>query len=44
MVKGHVKIELLDHKTGKLKMIEQKNMLTNALAFRAGIEIGRAHV
>ena len=38
MVKGHVKIELLDHKTGKQKTIEQKNMLTNALAFRAGID------
>ena len=38
MVKGHVKIELLDHKTGKLKTMEQKNMLTNALAFRAGID------
>ena len=38
MMKGHVKIELLDHKTGKLKTTERDNMLTNALAFRAGID------
>ena len=38
MMKGHVKIELFDHKTGKLKKIERENMLTNALAYRAGID------
>ena len=38
MMKGHVKIELFDHKTGKLKQIERENMLTNALAYRAGID------
>ena len=38
MMKGHVKIELFDHKTGKRKQIERENMLTNALAFRAGID------
>ena len=38
MIKGHVKIELLDHKTGKLKTTERENMLTNALAYRAGID------
>ena len=38
MVKGHVKIELFDHKTGKHKITEHENMLTNALAFRAGID------
>ena len=37
-MKGHVQIELFDHKTGKLKKIERDNMLTNALAFRAGID------
>ena len=38
MMKGHVKIELLDHRTGKLKTTERDNMLTNALAYRAGID------
>ncbi len=38
MIKGHVKIELLDHKTGKLRTTERENMLTNALAYRAGID------
>ena len=38
MMKGHVKIELLDHKTGKIKTTEHDNMLTNALAYRAGID------
>ena len=38
MIKGHVKIELLDHKTGKLKTTERENMLTNAMAYRAGID------
>ena len=38
MMKGHVKIELLDHKTGKIKITEHENMLTNALAYRAGID------
>ena len=38
MMKGHVKIELLDHRTGKLKTTEHDNMLTNALAYRAGID------
>ena len=38
MIKGHVKIELLDHKTGKLKTTERENMLTNALAYRAGLD------
>ena len=32
MVKGHVKIELLDHKTGKRIVKEHENMLTYALA------------
>ena len=39
MMKGHVKIELFDHKTGKLKAIERENMLTSALAYRAGIDV-----
>ena len=38
MVKGHVKIELFDHKTGKRIVKEHENMLTNALAYRAGID------
>lgn len=38
MMKGHVKIELFDHKTGKFSMTERDNMLTNALAYRAGID------
>ena len=38
MMKGHVKIELFDHKTGKLRTTERDNMLTNALAYRAGID------
>lgn len=38
MMKGHVKIELLDHRTGKLKTMERDNMLTNALAYRAEID------
>ena len=38
MMKGHVKIELLDHKTGKIKTTEHENMLTGALAYRAGID------
>lgn len=38
MMKGHVKIELLDHKTGKYTRTEHDNMLTNALAYRAGID------
>ena len=38
-MKGHVKIELFDHKTGKLKAIERENMLTSALAYRAGIDV-----
>ena len=38
MMKGHVKIELFDHKTGKRKTAERDNMLTNALACRAGID------
>ena len=38
MMKGHVKIELFDHKTGKLKTTGHENMLTNALAYRAGID------
>ena len=38
MMKGHVKIELLDHKTGRLIKTERDNMLTNALAYRAGID------
>ena len=38
MMKGHVKIELFDHKTGRHKQIELDNMLTNALAYRAGID------
>ncbi len=38
MMKGHVKIELLDHRTGQLKTSEHENMLTNALAYRAGID------
>ena len=37
-MKGHVKIELFDHKTGKRMMREHGNMLTNALACRAGID------
>ena len=37
-MKGHVKIELFDHKTGKRKTEERDNMLTNALACRAGID------
>ena len=37
-MKGHVKIELFDHKTGKRKTTEHRNMLTNALAYRAGID------
>ena len=37
-MKGHVKIELFDHKTGKMKTTEHRNMLTNALAYRAGID------
>ena len=37
-MKGHVKIELFDHKTGKLVKREHENMLTNALAYRAGID------
>ena len=39
MMKGHVKIELLDHKTGERRITEHENMLTNALAYRAGPEI-----
>ena len=38
MMKGHVKIELLDHRTGRRKITERDNMLTNALAYRAGID------
>lgn len=38
MMKGHVKIELFDHRTGKRKTTEHDNMLTNALAYRAGID------
>ena len=38
MMKGHVKIELLDHKTGERRITEHENMLTNALAYRAGID------
>ena len=38
MMKGHVKIELFDHKTGRLKQMEHDNMLTNALPYRAGID------
>lgn len=37
-MKGHVKIELLDHMTGKLKKLEQENMLTNAIAYRVGLD------
>ena len=37
-MKGHVKIELFDHRTGRLKTTERDNMLTNALAYRAGID------
>lgn len=37
-MKGHVKIELLDHRTGRLIKTEHDNMLTNALAYRAGID------
>ena len=37
-MKGHVKIELLDHKTGERRITEHENMLTNALAYRAGID------
>ena len=37
-MKGHVKIELFDHKTGKIKTTEHENMLTNALAYRAGLD------
>lgn len=37
-MRGHVKIELFDHITGKRKEIEHENMLTNALAYRAGID------
>jgi len=37
-MKGHVKIELFDYRTGKLKITEHDNMLTNALAYRAGID------
>ena len=37
-MKGHVKIELYDHKTGEFKKTEHDNMLTNALAYRAGID------
>ena len=37
-MKGHVKIELFDHRTGKLRTSEHNNMLTNALAYRAGID------
>ena len=38
MMKGHVTIELFDHKTGTLMRTEHENMLTNALAYRAGID------
>jgi len=38
MMKGHVQIELFDHKTGQLKRTGHDNMLTNALAYRAGID------
>ena len=38
MMKGHVKIELLDHRTGRRKITERDNMLTNSLAYRAGID------
>ncbi len=38
MMKGHVKLKLFDHKTGEQKTIEQENMLTNALAYRAGLD------
>ena len=39
MIKGRVKIELFDLKTGKLKTTERENMLTNALAYRTGIDV-----
>ena len=38
MMKGYVKIDLFDHMTGKLKTTEHENMLTNALAYRVGID------
>ena len=37
-MKGHVKIELYDHRTGQFIRTEHDNMLTNALAYRAGID------
>lgn len=37
-MKGHVKIELIDRRTGRLIKTERDNMLTNALAYRAGID------
>lgn len=37
-MKGHVKIELFDHMTGRHRQMEHDNMLTNALAYRAGID------
>lgn len=38
MMKGHVKIELFDHSTGKRELVEHENMITNAVAYRLGID------
>ncbi len=38
-MKGHVKIELLDHSSGRIKRIERDNMLTNAIMYRTGIDV-----
>ena len=37
-MKDHVKIELLNHRTGRLIKTKRENMLTNALEYRAGID------